>query len=318
MTLRYFIKRLFQGILVIFFISIISFFIINAAPGDPAAAIYGGRADRLTQSERIRIVQNYGLDKPIIERYIKWSGQMISGDMGISYIEGRQVGKILKERIPNTMVIFISSIFLITIFSILLGLKAGFNEGSLWDKPLSGLSVIFYAIPPFWLALIFILIFSVQTGWLPSSGNMSIDGEGGIFDVFIHAIQPVLVVVTTHVGAYARFIQEKVKEENKSYYVMVARANGVAESKIRKGIIKNAIVPFVNYLGITIPTFFSGSVMIETVFSWPGIGMLTAKSAIARDYPLLMGAIFITGVLVVLCMIITDIIEITINPQLRK
>lgn len=318
MTSRYILKRLGQGILIIFFLSIMSFLIINAAPGDPAVAIYGGKADRLTNSERSRIVKNYGLDRPVMERYIKWSGQMIKGDMGISYIEGRSVSEILKEKIPNTMVLFINSILLISLISMILGLKAGFNEGSIWDKLLSTLSIIFYSIPPFWLALIFILVFSVYTGWLPSSGNMSIDGEGSVLDVLKHAILPIAVIVITHVGAYSRFIQEKVKEEDKSYYVMVARANGVLEKKIRKGITKNAVVPFMNYLGITIPTFFSGSVMIETVFSWPGLGMLTVKAANSRDYPLLMGAIFITGVLVVLCMIVTDIIEIIVNPHLRK
>ncbi len=255
MTLTYILKRLGQGLLIIFFLSIISFFIINAAPGDPAVAIYGGKADRLTNLERDRIVKNYGLDKPVIKRYIKWFAQMIKGDMGISYIEGRPVSQILKEKIPNTAVLFINSILLISLISMILGLKAGFNEGAVWDKLLSALSIIFYSIPPFWLALIFILVFSVYTGWLPSSGNMSIDGEVSILDMLKHAILPITVIVITHVGAYSRFIQEKVKEEKKSYYVMVARANGVLENKIRKGITKNALVPFINYLGITIPTF---------------------------------------------------------------
>ncbi|WP_251860185.1 ABC transporter permease [Clostridium sp. Marseille-Q2269] len=318
MTLRYIFKRLGQGILIIFFLSIISFLIINAAPGDPAVAIYGGKADRLNNVERSRIIKNYGLDRPLIERYIKWTGEMIKGDMGISYIEGRPVSEILKEKVPNTMVLFINSIFLISLISIILGLKAGFNEGSIWDKLLSVLSIVFYSIPPFWLALIFILVFSVYGGLLPSSGNMSVDGDGSFLDVAKHAILPISVIVITHVGAYSRFIQEKVKEENRSYYAMVARANGSLENNIRRGITKNALIPFINYLGITIPTFFSGSVMIETVFSWPGLGMLTVKAANSRDYPLLMGAIFITGVLVVLCMIVTDIIEIILNPHLRK
>lgn len=253
--LKIYTKEIRTGYIDYIFLSIISFLIINAAPGDPAVAIYGGKADRLTNSERARIVKNYGLDRPVMDRYIKWSGQMIKGDMGISYIEGRSVSEILKEKIPNTMVLFINSILLISLISMILGLKAGFNEGSIWDKLLSTLSIVFYSIPPFWLALIFILVFSVYTGWLPSSGNMSIGGEGSVLDVLKHAILPIAVIVITHIGAYSRFIQEKVKEEDKSYYAMVARANGVLEKKIRKGITKNAVVPFINYLGITIPTF---------------------------------------------------------------
>ncbi|GAA0740332.1 ABC transporter permease [Clostridium oceanicum] len=317
MILKFISKRLIQGIIVIGFLSIISFLIINAAPGDPAVAIYGGKADNLNKIERQRIVENYGLDKPVLERYIKWSSQMLKGDMGISYIEGRKVSHILKERIPNTLFLLISSIILIVIFSILFGIKAGFNKGSLWDRILNFFSIFFYCIPSFWLGLILIFIFSVSIRILPSSGNIAIDG-GGFIDRIKHLIMPVLSIVIIHVGAYARFISEKIKEEDNKYYVMVARANGVLENNIKKGILKNSIIPFINYLGINIPSFFGGTVMIETVFSFPGIGMLMAKSANSRDYPLLMGCIFVTGILVVLTIMIIDIIEIILNPHLRK
>ncbi|KZL92043.1 ABC transporter permease [Clostridium magnum] len=318
MISRFIAKRIFQGIVVIFSLSILSFAIINAAPGDPATALYGPLADRLTTEERARINRNYGVDRPVTERYIKWTNNMIKGDLEVSYLEGRKITDILKERIPNTLMLFLNSITLILIFSLILGLKAGFNEGSLWDKFISGISVIFYSIPSFWLALLFIIIFSVQFGFLPSSGNKSISGEGGIVDTARHLIMPVSVMVIAHVGAYARFIQEKVKEESNSHYVTAARSNGMEEKKLMKGIIKNALVPFINYLGITIPGFFGGSVMIETVFSWPGLGMISVKAANSKDYPLLMGTIFITGVMVVLSIIITDILELSINPSLRK
>ncbi len=318
MISRFVVKRVFQGMFVIFFLSILSFAIINAAPGDPATALYGPLADRLTTEERARINRNYGVDRPVGERYIKWTSSMLRGDLGVSYLEGRKVSTVLKERIPNTLTLFISSITLILILSLILGLKAGFNEGSLWDKFISGISVVFYSIPSFWLALLFIIIFSVQLGLLPSAGNKSASGGGGFMDVAKHLIMPVSVMVISHVGAYARFIQEKVKEENNSHYVVAARANGMKEKKLMKGIVKNAVVPFINYLGITIPGFFGGSVIIETVFSWPGLGMLSVKAANSKDYPLLMGTIFITGVMVVLSIMITDILELVVNPSLRK
>ncbi|MTK13952.1 MAG: ABC transporter permease [Clostridiaceae bacterium] len=318
MISRFIVKRIFQGLFVIFFLSILSFAIINAAPGDPATALYGPLADRLTTEERARINRNYGVDRPVTERYIKWAVSTVKGDLGVSYVEGRKVTTILSEKIPNTLILFLNSIVLILIFSLILGLKAGFNEDSLWDKFVSGLSVVFYSIPSFWLALLFIIIFSVQLGLLPSSGTKSIGGGGDILDVAKHLIMPVAVMVIAHVGAYARFIQEKVKEESNSNYVTAARANGMEEKKLMKGIVKNAIVPFINYLGITIPGFFGGSVMIETVFSWPGLGMLSVKAANCKDYPLLMGTIFITGVMVVISIMITDILELVVNPSLRK
>lgn len=318
MISRFIFKRTVQGLLVVFLLSIISFAIINAAPGDPATALYGPMADRLTTEERARINKNYGADRPVTERYIKWMGGMLKGDLGISYFEGRKVTEILRERIPNTLILFINSIILILIFSLILGLKAGFNENSIWDKFVSGISVVFYSIPAFWLALIFIIIFSVYLGWLPSSGNKSISEDVGIFENLKYVIMPVAVMVISHVGAYARFVQEKVKEESNSHYVTAARANGMDEKKLMKGIIKNALVPFINYLGITIPGFFGGSVIIETVFAWPGLGMLSVKAANSKDYPLLMGTIFITGVMVVISIIITDILELVVNPSLRK
>lgn len=318
MISRFIVKRIFQGVLVIFFLSILSFAIINAAPGDPATALYGPLADRLTTEERTRINKNYGVDRPVTERYVKWAKSTLKGDLGISYLEGRKVTDILKERIPNTLMLFSNSIILILILSLTLGLKAGFNEGSFWDKFVSSLSVIFYSIPSFWLALLFIIFFSVQLGIFPSSGIRSVDGDGNIADIAKHLVMPVSVMVIAHVGAYARFVQEKVKEESNSHYVTACRANGMGERKIMKGIVKNALVPFINYLGITIPGFFGGSVMIETVFSWPGLGMISVKAANSSDYPLLMGTIFITGVMVVISIIITDILELSINPSLRK
>ena len=281
-------------------------------------ALYGSLADQLSASERARINSNYGVDKPVPERYVKWLANMFNGDLGVSYLEGRKVTDILSEKIPNTLLLFLNSISLILILSLALGLKAGFNEGSMWDKFVSGISVIFYAIPSFWLAILFILFFSVYLRILPSSGNRSITGNGGVRDIALHLAMPVAVMVIAHVGAYARFIQEKVKEQTHSHFVTAARANGMDETKLMKGITKNALVPFVNYLGITIPGFFGGSVMIETVFSWPGLGMLSVKAANSKDYPLLMGTIFIAGVMVVISIMITDILELVINPALRK
>jgi peptide/nickel transport system permease protein len=311
-------RRIAQGILVVFLLSILSFAIINAAPGDPAEALYGNMVDILTSAERARIDRNLGIDKPLAVRYAIWAGNILKGDLGISYIEGRQVKDILRERIPNTLLLFGCSICLILLFSLLLGLKAGFNEGTWWDKFVSGLSVVFYAIPSFWLAIMAIMFFSVYLGILPSSGVRSIDGSGGPGDLAVHLAMPVAVMVIAHVGAYARFIQEKVKEQTKSHFVTAARANGMDERKLMRGIVKNALVPFINYLGITIPSFFGGSVMIETVFSWTGLGMLSAKAANTRDYPLLMGTVFITGVMVVICIMMTDILMLVVNPALRK
>jgi peptide/nickel transport system permease protein len=311
-------KRLLQGVMVLALVSIISFAVINAAPGDPALALFGNDAQRLAPSERARINHIYGVDEPVMVRYFKWANQMLHGDMGVSYREGRKVVQILGERLPNTILLFSCSILLIVAFSIALGVRGGLCEGSIWDRGLSAFSIVFSSIPAFWFGILCILLFSVNLGVLPSSGTQSLREGGGMADRLRHLVLPVLVMVTTHVGLYARFIQEKIKDESKSYYVRVARANGLKEGFLVKGILKNALIPYVNYLGITIPGFFGGSIVIESLFSWSGLGQLSVKAAVTRDYPLLMGALMVTGIIVVVSILITDIASMALNPGLRR
>lgn len=318
MISRYVVKRLLQCVVVLVFVSIISFLIIDAAPGDPALALFGADAQKLTNKERKEINSAYGMDDPVIIRYLKWEGKIIKGDMGTSYREGRPVKKILKERLPNTLKLFSISIILIIIFSIILGIKGGLNESSPWDKGLSVFSIILSSVPAFWLGILFIMFFAVKLKILPSSGTESLRGSGGFIDEFKHFLMPTLVMVLTHVGLYARFIQEKIKEESKSYYVQVARANGMKERYIVKGILKNAMVPYINYLGITIPAFFGGSIVIESLFSLSGLGQLSVKATVTKDYPLLMGCIMLSGAIVVICIMLTDIISLILNPKLRR
>lgn len=300
-------------------ITIISFLTINAAPGDPAAALYGGQIERLRSQDRERINKRLGLDKPAVERYFRWvENVVIKGDMGISYQQGRKVSDILAERLPNTLRLVLCSMFFIIIFAIILGVKAGMNEGSGWDRAVRSISMIFHSIPGFWFAIFCILFFSVHLHILPSSGTESIDKSGDVLDQLKHLILPVFVIVITHVGAFARVIQEKIIEENNSYYALVACSNGMSDTKFTIGILKNALIPFINYVGTSIPGFFGGSIIIENVFSWSGLGQLGLRAAVTKDYPLLMGTILLIGVVVVTSMFIIDIVSLVLNPVLRK
>lgn len=318
MTSAFLVKRLLQGFVVLFFVSIISFLIINAAPGDPALALFGNEAQKLTQEERTKINNAFGMDKPVLVRYFNWVSRIVHGDMGMSYREGRKVTEILKERLPNTLLLFSASMIVIIIFSIFLGTMGGLREASLWDNGLSVISIVFSSIPAFWLGILCILVFSVWLGVLPSSGTESLRNGGDMADRLRHLVLPAIVMSSTHAGMYARFLQEKIKDENKSYYTQVAKANGMNEKYIIRGILKNAIVPYVNYLGITIPAFFGGSIVIESLFSWSGLGQLSVKATVTRDYPLLMGSVMLTGIIVVVSILITDIASMILNPRLRR
>ena len=317
-TVKWIGKRMMMGIVVLLIVSFLSFFIMHLAPGDPATAFYGGNAQTLNAAEKERISRVFSLDRPVIEQYGAWLSETVNGNLGYSYKEGRPVSTILLERLPNSLLLFGVTIFFIIVGSILIGTIAGMKQGSVWDKGLSTFSIATSSIPTFWLGILFISFFSVKLGLLPSSGTGDIGGEGGLLDKLRHLIMPAAVIILTHVGIYARFLQESIKVENRSYYATVARANGVDEREIRKGVLRNASIPYLNYIGMTIPSFFGGSIIIESLFSWAGLGQLTIKAVVTKDFPLLMGGILLTGILVVVSLFIIDMIMYALNPKLRR
>lgn len=318
MTAKWIGKRMVMGAIVLLIVSFLSFFIMHAAPGDPAMAFYGGNAQTLTAAEKERITQAFALDRPVIVQYGAWLAETLTGNLGYSSKEGRPVTTILLERLPNTLLLFGVTMFFIVIGSIWLGMLAGMKEGSLWDKGLSTVSIATSSIPAFWLGILFISFFAVKLGILPSSGAGDVSGDGGLLDKLRHLIMPAAVLILTHVGIYARFLQESIKAENRQYYVMVARANGVAEKEIRQGIFRNASMPYLNYIGMTIPSFFGGSIIVESLFAWSGLGQLMVKAAMTKDFLLLMGGILWTGLIVVISLFIIDLLMYALNPKLRK
>ncbi|QUW20833.1 ABC transporter permease [Sporosarcina sp. Marseille-Q4063] len=318
MTVKWIGKRMMMGVGVLLVVSFLSFFIMHAAPGDPATAFYGGNAQTLNAAEKERISRVFSLDRPVTAQYGSWLIETLKGNLGISYKEGRPVTTILMERLPNTLLLFSVTMFFIIAGSIWIGTIAGMKAGSIWDRGLSTASIATSSIPAFWLGILFISFFAVKLGVLPSSGTGDIGGEGGFWDKLRYLILPATVIIITHVGIYARFLQENIKEESRKYYVTVARANGVAEREIRKGILRNASFPYLNYIGMTIPSFFGGSIIVESLFSWNGLGQLTVKSVVTKDFPLLMGGIIFIGLLVVVSLFIIDLIMYSLNPKLRK
>ena len=311
-------KRVIMGTIVLIIVSFLSFFIMHAAPGNPAVAYYGGNAQTLSTAEKERIEHAFGLDQPILYQYGVWLREALQGNLGFSAKEGRPVATIIQERLPNTLQLVSLTLIIVAISSTWLGLQAGMKEGAFIDRGLSFVSIASSAIPPFWLGILFIMVFSVQLGWFPSSGVQDVRGDGGFIDRLNHLVLPLAVLVISHVGVFARFLQDNVKAENHSYYVQVARANGVPERQIRQMILRNAVIPYINYVGVTIPSFFGGSIVVETLFGWSGLGQLLVKSVMVKDFPVIMGSILIVGVVVVSCLFVIDVLMICLNPRLRR
>ena len=313
----YLLKRAGQGVFVLLLVSIIAFAIINAAPGDPAMALYGDQVQRLTQDERERINRAYGADEPAVKRYLAWASSVAKGDFGVSYRQGRPVLEIILERLPNTLMLVFGAISVILAVSVLFGFLAASENTAGLRMVLSTASVIFASVHPFWFALLGIIVFSLWLGWLPSGGLETI-GNGSVSDRLLHMVMPMAVMALTHAGMYARFLAEKVEVERKNYYVQAMRANGLEENTIRRWILKSASFSYISYLGTTLPGFFGGSAIVETVFAWPGLGMLSVRAALTRDYPLLMGTVMLSGLVVVICILLTDLLVIWLNPRIRR
>lgn len=209
------------------------------------------------------------------------------------------------------MTLFLSSFLLTVVLSIVVGLFAGLHPDSVIDRVITIISITLNGIPSVLVGIILILLFSVVLGWLPSSGVTSMFSDT-LWDRMIHLILPTVTVMFSHIGSFSRFIQEGMKEELDSYYVYVARANHMSKWDIYRGAMKNALVPFVNYVGTHVPSFFSGFVVIETVFAYPGLGNMIVNAIPVKDYPVLMGGILVTGVVVIVSMLIVDLIDLAL------
>ncbi len=312
----YLLNRILQSLIVIFLISIISFALIHAAPGDPAIAIYGPRIQELRPADRARIRENLGLNRPLPVQYARWLERVMHGDLGYSYRTGEPVWNSIVEKVPATFLLAGVSTLLILLLSIILGVLTGIRRNSWLDHLTTVTSLTLVSTPNFWLALMLILIFGVWLGWLPTSGMSTIDRHMTAVDVLRHLILPSIVLAFSHIGYYIRFVRASVWEQSQLDYVWALRARGVRERTILfKHVLKNSLLPFVNYLGVTIPVMLSGAVVIEAVFAWPGLGQFSVEAATTRDYSVLMGTILMAGIVIVLGNFLADVACMYLDPR---
>lgn len=312
----YLIERSLQSMVVIFIISLFSFGLIHAAPGDPVDALYGPKIQEMRPEDRERIRENMGLNQPVTVQYYKWIRGVLKGNLGCSYITGRSVSLCIFERLPATLLLAGTSSVIILLLSVVLGVFGGLKRNSLLDHIITVVSLLFVSTPGFWLALMLILIFCVSLKWLPSAGMVTIGSNFSLSDLLKHLILPAVVLSFSHIGYYIRFVRAGVWEQTHMDYVTSLRARGIKEGTIvYKHVLKNSLLPFVNYLGVTIPVMLGGAVVIEAIFAWPGLGQLSVEAAASRDYSVLMGTIIFTGLLVVFGNFITDVICMYLDPR---
>jgi peptide/nickel transport system permease protein len=319
---RYIIKRLLQAIPLLLGIATITFFIVHLAPGDPMDMYLEPRMHRQLDPEAIELIRKkYGLDQPIYVQYAKWLGNLATGDLGESFRYRRPVLSLIRERVPYTLQLAALALLFDAIFGITLGILSAVKQYSLVDKVVTVGSLILYSIPGFWLALMLVLLLSVNLGWFPTSQTRSLDYEllswsGKILDRLWHLALPVFVLGVASAAGTARYMRNRLLEVLSEDYVFAARARGLRErTVIFKHALRNALIPILTIYGLALPFLLGGAVLIEKVFAWPGMGLLAVEAVSGRDYPVILATSMIAAVLVILGNLLADVTYALVDPR---
>ena len=314
----YYGKKLLIFVVSIFLLSVIVFYIARLAPGDPLVSYYGDRAEKMTAGERAWAEEKLGLHESITVQYGKWLGRAVCGDFGISYKYKMDVLEVIEGRIGNTLLLGGVGFMMIFVLALLLGIWCAWNEERLIDRAICKIGTVTSCIPEFWLSLVLILIFAVELKVLPSSGAYTIGNENDLGDRILHLILPMTVVVLGHLWYYAYLIRNKLLEEVRADYVLLAKSKGVTgKSVMFRHCVRNIIPTYLSIMAISVPHILGGTYIIEMVFSYPGIGTLSYESARYQDYNLLMVICLLSGALVILCNMIAQTINERIDPRMK-
>ncbi len=318
----YIIKRLLSLIPLLFGITIITFTVIHLAPGKPTA-LQAELSPRISLEARERLEKLYGLDKPLHIQYLEWLSRFVRFDFGRSFVDGRSVTVRIKERIPITLLINLLSIILILAVAVPIGIISATKQYSLFDKATTVFVFIGFATPTFWLALILMLVLGIKLNWLPISGIRSLtyfelSMVGKILDVARHLILPVLLSAFGGLAGFSRYMRTNMLGVIRQDYIRTAWAKGLSRrTVIYKHALRNALLPIVTILGLSIPALIGGSVIFESIFAIPGMGRLFYDSVMARDYPVIMGILVIGAILTLLGNLIADISYAWVDPRIR-
>ncbi|CUH92033.1 ABC transporter permease [Herbinix luporum] len=311
---RYILKRILIAIPVLIGITILDFAIMNLA-GSPLEMMLGPKTtEAALEAKAIQL----GLDKPIYVQYFVWLKNVLQGNLGYSIKSYQPVSKLIGDHLGPTLLLMGTSLLLGLAIAIPLGIYSAVHRYKKRDYALVTMSFFGTSVPSFFLSLIFIYLFTVKMGWLPSSGMKTAGGDGGILDILRHMVMPVLVLAISITGSNIRYVRSAVLEILQKEYVRTAKSKGIGRFLvINKHALRNALIPIVTVIGMQIPTLFGGAVIIEQIFSWPGLGLITMNAILNRDYPVIMGVALLTAVVVLAANLITDIIYALVDPTIK-
>jgi peptide/nickel transport system permease protein len=350
---RYILRRLLQALPTLIGVSLISFFLVKSAPGDPVLAMTYD--PKISQATRETLRRQLGLDQPIPVQYVRWltglvmrpgdvaaefsndrtrcfylallnytfcdsGGGVLRANLGTSITTKQPVWGRIIERIPATLELTAAGLIVGLLLGIPLGVLSAVRQGSFFDNLVRFLAVVGNAIPAFWLALMLIFLFSVQLGWLPAGGRhtVSLENEFDLLDRLLHLILPTIVLAVGWIAVLSRFMRAETLEVLHTDYIRTAKAKGLLPLHVWfVHATRNALIPLATILGPAIAGLLAGAVITETIFAWPGMGRLTFDAAIQRDYPVVLGNVMIASVLVILGNLFSDILYGVIDPRVR-
>ncbi|MDX3924620.1 MAG: ABC transporter permease [Shinella sp.] len=314
--LGYVVRRILHSIPLVIGVSIIGFGIMHLAPGGPLSVYTLNPSITAEDIERLRVA--LGLDKPVYVQYLGWVKSMLSGSWGYTLFGGRPVLGVIVERLPATILLMGTSLALAMTIGTLLGVLGAVRRNSIFDYLATTGAMFALSFPTFWFGLMAIYIFAIELRWLPSGGMYSFGEEGNLLDLFKHLVLPVMVLTLVLVATWSRYARSSFLEVIQQDYVRTAKSKGLGPGRVlARHAFPNAVIPLVALLGVQLPTLFSGALVAETIFSWPGMGRLFVDALNMKEYSILMGMIMFTALLVIVGNLLADIAVALIDPRVK-
>ncbi|WP_346623827.1 ABC transporter permease [Blastococcus montanus] len=308
------VRRVGQSLVVLAGVSVVVFGLVHLVPGDPVRLALG---TRFSQESYDALRERSGLDQPLIEQFFGWLGRALQGDLGVSFRSGETVTSQIAERLPATLTLAFASILVALLIAIPLGTISALRPRSLVDRVATVISQFGISVPDFWMGIVLILVFAGTLGWLPSGGYVPLTEDPGAW--LQRLLMPALVTGVVSGSVITRFVRSSMLEALGSDHVRTAQAKGLPTRQVFTWhVLRNALLPLVTVTGVQLAYLLSGVVVVEIVFSWPGLGQLALQAVQARDYPVLQGAILLFAVVFLVINLIVDLLYTAIDPRIRR
>lgn len=309
------LRRLAQALVLLLLVSMIGFAILHLAPGGPLSQF--ALSSDMSPKELQQIAHQMGLDRPLPQQYLDWLGRLLAGDWGRSYRDGQPVLDVIASHLGATLELMLSATVLAMSLGTWLGILGAIRRHSIADHAATMGAMIALSIPTFWFGLVVIYIFSVRLDWLPA-GNIEDVGNGSLFDHLKHLIEPCIVLALVTLATWSRYMRASMLEVINQDYIRTARAKGLRQTQILvRHAFRNALLPMITVAGLQLPALLTGALVTETVFTWPGMGRLFLDSLNYRDYPVVMGVLMFSAIIVLLGNLAADMLYVVADPRVR-